>query len=147
MVEAEFASIWQRVEADMKAGKLDTEDTGKDEETLKTEYRPIAERRVRLGLLLSEIGRSNGIQVQPDELTRAMRAEAQRYPGQEAAVMEFFRKNPNAADGLRGPIYEDKVIDFILELAKVEEKIVTPEELSAEPEALATPTAAAATAV
>ena len=135
MVEAEFTQIWQRVEADMKAGKLDAEDSGKDEETLKAEYRPIAERRVRLGLLLSEIGRTNGIQVQPDELTRAMRAEAQRYPGQEAAVMEFFRKNPQAADGLRGPIYEDKVIDFILELAKVEEKVVTPEELSAEPQA------------
>ena len=137
MVEAEFTQIWQRVEADMKAGKLDAEDAGKDEDALKTEYRPIAERRVRLGLLLSEIGRTNGIQVQPDELTRAMRAEAQRYPGQEAAVMEFFRKNPQATDGLRGPIYEDKVIDFILELAKVEDKVVTSDELSAEPEAAA----------
>jgi trigger factor len=64
-----------------------------------------------------------------------MRAEAARYPGQEGQVMEFFRKNPQAADNLRGPIYEDKVIDFILELAKVEEKVVSPEELSAEPEA------------
>ena len=135
MVEGEFAQIWARVESDLKEGKLDDEDKGKDEETLKVEYRPIAERRVRLGLLLSEIGRQNGIQVQPDELTRAMRAEAARYPGQEAAVIEFFRKNPQAADSLRGPIYEDKVIDFILELAKVEEKVVTPEELSAEPEA------------
>jgi trigger factor len=135
MVEAEFAQIWARVESDLKADKLDAEDKGKDEDTLKAEYRPIAERRVRLGLLLSEIGRQNGIQVQPDELTRAMRAEAARYPGQEGQVMEFFRKNPQAADNLRGPIYEDKVIDFILELAKVEEKVVSPEELSAEPEA------------
>ncbi len=133
MVENEFKSIWQRVESDLKDGKGDDEDKGKDEETLKTEYRGIAERRVRLGLLLSEIGRSNGIQVTPDEMSRAMRAEAGRYPGQEAMVMEFFRKNPQAAENLRGPIFEDKVVDFILELAKVEERTVTPEELSADP--------------
>ncbi len=135
MVEGEFKQIWSRVESDLKEGKLDDEDKDKDEATLQAEYRPIAERRVRLGLLLSEIGRANGIQVQPDELTRAMRAEAQRYPGQEAAVMEFFRKNPQAADGLRGPIYEDKVIDFILEHAQIEERVVSPETLSAEPDA------------
>ncbi|MGI4793110.1 MAG: trigger factor, partial [Janthinobacterium lividum] len=135
MVEPEFNQIWQRIEADMKADKLDDEDKGKDEDTLKAEYRAIAERRVRLGLLLSEIGRANGIQVGNDEMQRAMRAEAGRYPGQEQQVMEFFRKNPQAADGLRGPIYEEKVIDFILELAKVEDKTVTPEELSADPEA------------
>ena len=135
MVENEFSQIWQRVEADLKAGKADDEDKDKDEDTLKAEYRGIAERRVRLGLLLAEIGRANGIQVQPDELTRAMRAEAGRYPGQEAQVMEFFRKNPQAAESLRGPIFEEKVVDFILELAKVEDKVVSPEELSAEPPA------------
>ncbi len=135
MVEPEFNQIWQRIEADMKADKLDDEDKGKDEDTLKAEYRAIAERRVRLGLLLSEIGRANGIQVGNDEMTRAMRTEAARYPGQEQQIMEFFRKNPQAADGLRGPIYEEKVVDFILELAKVEDKTVTPEELSADPEA------------
>ena len=134
MVDAEFDAIWKRIEEDLKAGRADEEDKNKDEATLRADYRAIAERRVRLGLLLSEIGRQNGIQVQPDEMTRAMRAEAARYPGQEAQVMEFFRKNPQAADGLRGPIYEDKVIDFILELAKVEDKVVTPEELSAEPD-------------
>lgn len=133
MVEAEFQQIWQRVEADMKAGKLDDDDKDKDEDTLKSEYRAIAERRVRLGLLLSEIGRANGIQVGNDEMTRAMRTEAGRYPGQEQQVLEFFRKNPQAAESLRGPIFEDKVIDFILELAKVEERSVTPDELAAEP--------------
>ena len=133
MVEGEFASIWQRVESDLKAGKGDDEDKDKDEATLKTEYRGIAERRVRLGLLLSEIGRANGVQVGADEMTRAMRTEASRYQGQEAQVMEFFRKNPQAADSLRGPIFEDKVVDFILELAKVEDKVVQPEELAAEP--------------
>ena len=134
MVEAEFTQIWQRVETDLKAGRADEEDKDKDEATLRADYRTIAERRVRLGLLLSEIGRANGIQVQPDEMTRAMRAEAGRYPGQETQVMEFFRKNPQAADNLRGPIYEDKVIDFILELAKVEDKTVSADELSADPD-------------
>jgi trigger factor len=133
MVDTEFQQIWQRVEADMKAGKLDDDDKDKDEETLKGEYRAIAERSVRLGLLLSEIGRANGIQVGNDEMTRAMRTEAGRYPGQEQQVMEFFRKNPQAAETLRGPIFEDKVIDFILELAKIEERAVTPEELAADP--------------
>lgn len=134
MVEAEFNGIWTRVESDRKEGKGDDEDKDKDDETLKGEYRVIAERRVRLGLLLSEIGRQNGVQVGADELQRAMRAEAARYQGQEAQVMEFFRKNPQAADGLRGPIFEDKTVDFILESANVETKVVTPEELSAEPE-------------
>ena len=134
MVEGEFASIWQRVESDLKQGKGDDEDKNKDEATLKAEYRAIAERRVRLGLLLSEIGRANGVQVGQDELLRAMRTEAGRYQGQEAQVMEFFRKNPQATDALRGPIFEDKVVDYILDLAKVEDKTVTPEELAAEPD-------------
>jgi trigger factor len=134
MLEAEFSQIWQRLDADRKDGKLDDDDRGKDDDTLKAEYRAIAERRVRLGLLLSEIGRSNGLTVTTDELTRAMRAEAGRYPGQERTVMEFFRKNPQAVDGLRGPIFEEKVIDFVLELAKVTEQVVTPEELAREPD-------------
>ena len=144
MVDGEFEQIWARVESDRKEGRGDEEDRAKDDETLKAEYRAIAERRVRLGLLLSEVGRANGIQVQPDELTRAMRAEAGRYPGQEGQVMEFFRKNPQAAEGLRGPIFEDKVVDFVLELAQVEERQVAPEELSAEPEAPAQETQAQA---
>ena len=142
MVETEFGQIWQRVQADTEAGKGDEEDKDKDEATLKSEYRAIAERRVRLGLLLSEIGRTNGIQVSNEEMTRAMRAEASRYPGQESMVIEFFRKNPQAAEGLRGPIYEDKVVDFILELAKVEDKVVSPEELAADPAPQAEPISA-----
>jgi trigger factor len=130
LVEAEFAAIWQRVEADRKSGQADAEDAGKDEETLKAEYRAIAERRVRLGLLLSEIGRANNIQVTPEEMASALRREAMRYPGQEMQVVDYFRKNPQAADALRGPIFEDKVVDFILELAKVEERQVSPEELN-----------------
>jgi trigger factor len=131
MVEAEFTQIWQRIEADMKAGRLDEDDKNKDEQTLRAEYRAIAERRIRLGLLLSEIGRTNNISVSGEELARAMRQEAARYPGQEQQVMEFFRKNPQAAENLRSPIFEEKVVDFMLELAKVTERTVAPDELSA----------------
>ncbi len=134
MVQAEFDQIWQRLEADRKEGRLDDEDKEKDEETLKAEYRAIADRRVRLGLLLAEIGRANGITVTADEMTRAMRAEAMRYPGQEAQVMEFFRKNPQVTDNLRGPIFEEKVVDYAVELARVTDETVTPEELAKEPE-------------
>jgi trigger factor len=134
MVEQEFTQIWSRVEADLKSGQADDEDKSKDEDTLKAEYRAIAVRRVRLGLLLSEIGRVQGVNVTADEMNRAMRAEAARYQGQEAQVMEFFRKNPQAADSLRGPIYEDKVVDYILDTATVETTTVTPEVLAADPE-------------
>jgi len=135
MVDQEFNQIWQRLETDRQAGRLDDDDKDKDEETLKADYRAIAERRVRLGLLLAEIGRVNSITVGPDEMTRAMRMEAKRYPGQEQQIFEFFRQNPSATDTLRGPLFEEKVIDFILELAKVEEKTVTLEELSKDPPA------------
>ena len=131
LVEAEFKQIWERIEQDLKAGRLDEDDKGKDEATLRADYRGIAERRIRLGLLLSEIGRTNNITVTAEELTRAMRQEASRYPGQEKQVMEFFQKNPQAADNLRSPIFEDKVVDFMLELAQVTDRVVAPEELSA----------------
>ena len=131
MVTAEFDQIWTRVDGDRKAGRLDADDAGKDEDTLKAEYRRIAERRIRLGLLLSEIGRTNNIQVGQDELTRAMRNEAARYPGQEQAVLDFFRKTPQAIENLRAPIFEEKVVDFMLELATVTDRAVTPAELSA----------------
>ena len=130
MVDNEFNQIWQRVEADMKAGKLDGDDAGKDEATLKAEYRAIAERRIRLGLLLSEIGTTNNISVSREELGNAMRAEVQRYPGQEKQVFDFFQKNPQALENLRSPIFEEKVIDFMLELAKVDEETVTAEALA-----------------
>ncbi len=131
MVEQEFAQIWQRIEADLKAGRADEEDKGKDEAALKAEYRGIAERRIRLGLLLSEIGRTNNITVTNEELSRAMRQEAARYPGQEQQVMEFFRKNPQAAENLRAPIFEEKVVDFMLELAQVTDRTVPPAALTA----------------
>jgi trigger factor len=135
MVEQEFAQIWQRLEAERKEGRLDEDDKAKDDDTLKAEYRAIAERRVRLGLLLAEIGRVNNIVVAPEEMNRAMRTEASRYQGQEQQIFEFFRQNPRAAETLRGPLFEEKVMDFILELAKVEDSTVTPEDLAKEPEA------------
>ncbi len=134
MVEAEFGQIWQRLEADRAAGQLDEEDAGKDEDTLKSEYRAIAVRRVRLGLLLAEIGRVNKIAIQQEEMNRAVQAEVMKYRGQEREVYEFFKKNPQAVESLRGPIFEDKVVDFILELAKIESKTVAPDELSIDPD-------------
>jgi trigger factor len=133
MVDTEFEQIWQRLVTDRKEGRLEDDDKDKDDETLRTEYRAIAERRVRLGLLLAEIGQSNHITVSPDEMMRAMQSDAARFPGQEAAVIDFFRKNPRSADHLRGPIFEDKVIDFVLELAKTTDQVVTPEELAKDP--------------
>ena len=134
MVDHEFAQIWQRIEADRKDGKADHDDAGKDDEILRAEYRAIAERRVRLGLLLAEIGRGNGITVTNEELARAMRAEAGRFQGQEQQVLDFFRKNPEAVEGLRGPIFEEKVVDYVLELARVTDETVSPEELARQAE-------------
>jgi trigger factor len=139
MLNAEFEQIWQRLEAERKEGRVDDDDAGKDDETLKAEYKAIAERRVRLGLLLAEIGRANTISVTADEMTRAMRTEAGRYQGQEQMVMDFFKKNPEAAERLRGPIFEEKVVDFVLELAKVTDTVVTAEELAKEPDVEAAP--------
>jgi len=140
LVEAEFGDIWQRVEQDMKQGEIDDEDRGKDPETLRSEYRAIADRRLRLGLLLSEIGRTANIQVSQAEITQALRQEAARFPGQEMQVVEFFRKTPGAIEQLRGPLFEDKVVNYILEMARIEDKIVAPEELAMPPvDDLATP--------
>jgi trigger factor len=133
LVEAEFGAIWARVEQDLSTGQIDDEDRGKEPAVLRAEYRAIADRRVRLGLLLSEIGRNAGVQVSQAELTQALRTEAARYPGQEMQVVEFFRKTPQAIEQLRGPLFEDKVVDYILEMARVEDRLVSPEELSQPP--------------
>jgi trigger factor len=130
LLDAEFAAIWQRVDADRREGRIDDEDAGKDEDTLKAEYRAIADRRVRLGLLLAEIGRVNNVEVTQAELTAALRAEMSRYPGQEQQVLDFFQKNAGAVQQLRGPIFEDKVVDHILAMAQVTDKLVAPEELA-----------------
>ncbi len=135
LVEAEFAEIWRQVEAEKAAGRADPEDEAKDEETLKAEYRAIADRRVRLGLLVAEIGRVNNVIVADQDLQRAMFAEAMRYREQAMQVVEFFRKNPREMERFRGPIFEDKVVDYVLGQATLNETSVTPEELAADPEA------------
>ena len=132
MVESEFETIWRQVEEEKASGQLSDEDKAKTDDQLKTEYRKIAERRVRLGLVLAEIGRVNNVTVEDQELNAALIAEARRYPGQEQQVVEFYRNNPNAAAQLRAPIYEEKVVDLILATAKVTDKKVSKDELEAE---------------
>jgi trigger factor len=134
LVDAEFAEIWRQVEQEKAAGRADPEDAAKDEETLKAEYKAIADRRVRLGLLVAEIGRANSITVSDQELQRAMFNEAMKYRDQAMQVVEFFRKNPKALERFRGPIFEDKVVDYLLGRVGLEEVSVTPEELAADPE-------------
>ncbi|WP_282009334.1 trigger factor [Brevundimonas aveniformis] len=129
MVEAEFDGIWSQVEADKAAGRLDEEDSKKSDKKLKDDYRKIAERRVRLGLVLAELGRAAGVTVSDQEVSNAIVAEARNYPGQERQVMDFYRQNPNATNALRAPIYEEKVCDWIFEQAKVTDKKVSRDEL------------------
>jgi trigger factor len=129
MVEAEFNQIWGQFEAEKKAGRLSEEDKAKTEDELKAEYRKIAERRVRLGLVLAEVGRRADVQITNEEVVRALRQEASRYPGQEKQVIEFYTKNQGAMAQLRAPIYEEKVVDYILSKAQVTDKTVSREEL------------------
>jgi trigger factor len=129
MVEAEFASIWQQVLQDKEAGNLPPEDAKKSDKKLQEEYRKIAERRVRLGLVLAEIGRANNVQVTDQEVNEAMLTEARRYGPQAQQVYDLFRQNPNAQAQLRAPIFEDKVVDLIVEKAKVKDQKVTKDDL------------------
>ncbi len=131
LIETEFNAIWQRVEEARKAGEKVGEG---DDDKLKQDYLDIATRRVKLGLLLAEIGRLNNIQVSQDEMNRAVMMEAQKYPGQERQVFEFFQNNANARATLRAPIFEDKTVDFIIEMAKVTDRPVSRDELLKEPE-------------
>jgi trigger factor len=129
MVEAEFEVIWRQVLADQAEGGVPPEDEGKSEDELKSEYRKIAERRVRLGLVLAEIGRKHAVTVSDDELAQAMRAEAMRYRGREQEVFDQLRQSPNAQASLRAPVYEEKVVDLIFGLAQVTDKPVSKDDL------------------
>jgi trigger factor len=134
MVDLEFEAIWRQLTAEMQRTGQSFADEDKSEDEAREEYRKIAERRVRLGLLLSDIGTKNEVKVENKELQQAMIAQAQRFPGQARQVFEFYQKNPGALEQLRAPIFEDKVVDFIVEKAKVETRTVTPEELMKEAE-------------
>jgi len=129
MVEAEFEAIWQQVQQDKEAGQLPPEDAKKSDKKLKEEYHKIAERRVRLGLVLAEIGRANNVQVTEQELGEAMRQEAMKYGPQAQQVFDLFRQNPNAQAQLRAPIFEDKVVDLIVGKAKVKDQKVSKDDL------------------
>lgn len=132
MVDAEFEGIWAQVSADKDAGQLPEDDAKKSEDELKAEYKKIAERRVRLGLVLAEIGRANNVGVSDQELSNAIMAEARNYPGQEKMVLDFYRQNPNAAAQLRAPIYEEKVVDLIVSVADVKDEAISKDELMKE---------------
>ncbi len=134
MVDHEFEAIWKQFETDRNEGRVDPSDAGKSDDDLKAEYRMLSERRVRLGLLLADVGRSNGITVSQEDLNRALMAEARQFAGQEHLVFQYYRNNPEALDGLRAPIFEDKVIDFILELAQVADKEVEVATLRQDPD-------------
>lgn len=134
LVEQEFETVWKAVQNDLQNRKRTWADEDTTEEEAKSEYRRIADRRVRLGLTIAELGEKNNIQVSEDELTRALVEQARQFPGQEQQVWDHFRKNPQAMAGISAPLFEDKVIDFILELADVTEKKVSRDELLADDE-------------
>ena len=133
MVETENQVIWEQFEKARSENNLEKEDKEKSDDELKDEYNKIATRRVRLGLLLAEIGRINNIEVSAEEVNQAMLQEVRKYPGQERQVMEYFQQDQQAMAGLGAPIFEEKVVDFIIEIAEVSERRVTPEELMADP--------------
>lgn len=132
MVDIEFKAIWDKIEQARKEG--DEVLLAKSDETLRDEYKKIADRRVKLGILLSDVANKNKIQINQDELSRAVMQQASQYPGQEKKVFEFYQQNPGHLEELRGPILEEKAVDFILSKAKVTERKVSREELMTEDE-------------
>jgi len=134
MVEAEFAAIWAQVEQELAREGKTAADEGKTDDELKAEYRKIAERRVRLGLVLGKLGEQNGITITAEEVNRAITERARQYPGQEQQVFQYYAQNQQAQAEIRAPLFEDKVVDFIGELAQVTEKQVSKDVLFADPE-------------
>jgi trigger factor len=135
MVEAEFNQIWRQLEADRTAGRLDPSDEGKSDDELKGEYRAIAERRVRLGLLLAEIGRRHKVEVSEEEVGNAIAAQARNFPGQERQIFDMYQRNPNMIAQVRAPLYEEKVVNYLLELINVTNDDVGKDALFAEDDA------------
>jgi trigger factor len=129
LVEQEFANVWSQVENDLKQQNRTFEDEGTTEEKAREEYRGIAGRRVRLGLVIAEIGEKNNIRVSDDQLRAAVMEQVRQFPGQERQIWEYYQKNPNALAALRAPLFEDKVVDFLVELAEVTDKPVSRDEL------------------
>ncbi len=134
MVDAEFEGIWAQVQSENERQGPSEEDKDKSEDELKAEYRKIAERRVRLGLVLAELGRRHNVEISDQEVLQAAREEAMRYQGQEQQVFDAIRQNPQMMTQLRAPLYEDKVVDKVFELAKVTDQKVSKEKLLEEDE-------------
>jgi trigger factor len=130
LVEAEFSTIWERVKHEIEQHGRSFEDEGTTEDEAREQYRKIAERRVRLGLVVAEIGNQNKIEVTEQEHQQALIAEVRRFPGQEQQVYDYYRKNPAALASLRAPVFENKVVDFVAELAQKTEKKMAREELA-----------------
>jgi trigger factor len=129
LVEQEFNNVWSAIENDLKQQGRTFADEGTTEEKARAEYQAIAERRVRLGLVIAEIGEKNNISVSEDQLRAAVMEQVRQLPGREQQVWDYYRNNPSALAALRAPLFEDKVVDFILELAQVTDKQVSREEL------------------
>jgi trigger factor len=129
LVDEEFEQVWKTILSDLQSQNRTFADEDTTEEAARAEYREIAARRVRLGLVLAEIGDKNSIQVTDEEVTRSVVDRARQFPGKEEQVWEYYRNNPNALATLRAPVFEEKVIDFLIELANVTDKKVSVEEL------------------
>ena len=129
LVETEFDGIWRSIVNEQAAAGKTFESEGTTEEKAREEYRRIAERRVRLGLVLAEVGEKAGVKVEDDEVTKALIERIRAFPGQEQQLWDYYRKNPQALGEIRAPLFEEKVIDHILAQAKVTDKHVTREEL------------------
>ena len=130
LVDAEFNTIWQRVEHEVQSHGRSFADEGTTEEAAREQYRKIAERRVRLGLVVAEIGNQNDVNVTEEEHQQALIAEVRRFPGQEQQVYDYYRKNPQALAGLRAPVFENKVVDFVSEKGDITDKKMTRAELA-----------------
>jgi trigger factor len=134
LVEQEFNGIWASVTKDLESRKASFADEDTTEEKAREEYRGIADRRVRLGLVLADVGEKNKLTVSEEEITRAIVERARQFQGQEQQAFEHMRKDPNTVAALRAPIYEEKVVDFLLELADITDKTVSREALFASDE-------------
>ncbi len=134
LVSQEFDGVWQQVQQTSPPRTAPSTTKARLRTRARADYQKIAERRVRLGLVLAEIGERNNIQVTDDEVTRAVVERARQFPGQEQQVWDYYRRTPEAMASLRAPIFEEKVVDFLLELANVTDQSVTREELYKEDE-------------
>jgi len=134
MVNDEFETIWRQITAELTSSGRSFEDEGTTEEAAREDYRKIAERRVRLGLVMAEIGERNKIEVTEEEVQRALTAQMRQFPGQEQSLVDYYRNTPGAVASLRAPIFEEKVVDYLLELVKVADKPVSRDELARDDE-------------